>query len=63
MLCHLVGMKLYLTKCLNDGPYVPMMTNNLPKQEAYWSNEERMVVNHDQRVKSIFISCLLDGVI
>ncbi|GKE38637.1 hypothetical protein Tco_1462042 [Tanacetum coccineum] len=33
------------------------------KPESQWTNDERMMVNQDQRLKSIIISCLPDDII
>ncbi|GKD45631.1 hypothetical protein Tco_1270276 [Tanacetum coccineum] len=37
-------------------------TEGANKPEAQWSSDERRVVNQDQRLKSIIISCLLDDI-
>lgn len=49
-------------KLNNDGPYVPTTVQDLVKPEAQWTPDERRVVNQDQRMKSIIISCLPDDI-
>ena len=61
-LCHIVGMKPYLIKVLNDALYVPKTVHGLDKPETQLKNDERKAVNQDQRLKNIIISCLLDDV-
>ena len=60
MLCYLMGMEPYYITLINDGPYVPKTAEGLVKPEAQWTPDERRVVNQDQRLKSIIISCLPD---
>ncbi|GJT93749.1 hypothetical protein Tco_1082594 [Tanacetum coccineum] len=43
---------------LEDGPFQPKTVEGANKPEARCSNDERRVVNQDQRLKSIIISCL-----
>lgn len=62
MLCYLTGMEPYYIKLINDGPYVPTTAQGLVKPEAQWTPDERRVVNQDQRLKSIIISCLRDDI-
>ncbi|GKE56634.1 hypothetical protein Tco_1495819 [Tanacetum coccineum] len=47
---------------LEDGPFQPKTTKGANKPEAQWSNDERRVVNQDQRLKSLIISCLPDDI-
>ncbi|GJT44495.1 hypothetical protein Tco_0953210 [Tanacetum coccineum] len=63
MLCYLTGMEPYYIQCTKDGPFQPNTAEGANKPEAQWSNNERRVVNQDQRLKSIIISCLLDDII
>lgn len=62
-LCRIVGMEPYLLKCLNDGLYVPKTITILGKIKAQWIDKERKVVNQDQCLKSIIISCIPNDVI
>lgn len=62
MLCYLTRMEPYYIKLVNDGPYVPKTAQSLIKPEAQWTQDERRVVNQDQRLKSIIISCLPDDI-
>ncbi|GJZ96574.1 hypothetical protein Tco_0668908 [Tanacetum coccineum] len=62
MLCYLVGMEPYYITCINEGLFKPKTTEGLPKTEAQWLNDERRVVNQDQRFRSIIISCLPDDI-
>ncbi|GKE67366.1 hypothetical protein Tco_1521527 [Tanacetum coccineum] len=63
MLCYLTGMEPYYIQCTKDGPFQPKTAEGANKPEAQWSNNERRVVNQDQRLKSIIISCLPDDII
>ena len=62
MLCYLIGMEPYYIKCINEGPFIPKTAEGLPKPKAQWTQDERRVVNQDQRLKSIIISCLPDDI-
>ncbi|GKB55861.1 hypothetical protein Tco_0912047 [Tanacetum coccineum] len=62
MLCYLTGMEPYYITCIEDGPFQPKTTEGANKLEAQWSNDERRVVNQDQRLKSIIISCPPDDI-
>lgn len=57
MLFYLTGMEPYYIKCINEGPFFPTTAQGLPKPEAQWTPDERRVVNQDQSLKSIIISC------
>ncbi|GJZ27152.1 hypothetical protein Tco_0571405 [Tanacetum coccineum] len=61
------GLKPYLLKTLEDGPFVPMSSlstseNPLPKRQNQWSNAKSRLANQDKRLKSIIISCLPNNV-
>ncbi|GKF16736.1 hypothetical protein Tco_0061654, partial [Tanacetum coccineum] len=45
---------------INDGPYVPMATGDVPKPEPQWSADERKATNLDQRLKTLIMSVLPD---
>nr|GEV34424.1 hypothetical protein [Tanacetum cinerariifolium] len=45
-----------------DGLFKPKTTKGANKPEAQWSNDEKRVVNQNQRLKSIIISCLPDDI-
>jgi hypothetical protein len=62
MICYLTGMEPYYITCIRDGPFVPKTAAGLNKPEAQWTIDERRVVNQDQRLKSILISCLPDDI-
>ncbi|GJZ52564.1 hypothetical protein Tco_0607079 [Tanacetum coccineum] len=62
MLCYLTEMEPYYMTCIKDGPFQPKTTDGANKPEAQWSNDERRVVNQDQCLKCIIISCLLDDI-
>ena len=62
MLCYLTGMEPYYITLITVGPFVPMTAEGLAKPDAQWTPDERRVVNQDQRLKSIIISCLPDDV-
>ena len=62
MLCYLTGMEPYYIKLINDGPYVPKTPEGEIKPDAHWTPDERRVVNQDQRLKSIIMSCLPDDI-
>ncbi|GJW26373.1 hypothetical protein Tco_0040184 [Tanacetum coccineum] len=59
MLCYLTGMEPYYIQCIKDGPFRPKMDEGATKPESH----ERRLVNQDQRLKSIIISCLPDDII
>ncbi|GJV60222.1 hypothetical protein Tco_1466322 [Tanacetum coccineum] len=66
-LVFLDGLKPYLLKTLEDGPFVPMLSlstseNPLPKRQNQWSNDESRLANQDKRLKSIIISYLPNDV-
>ncbi|GKB64528.1 hypothetical protein Tco_0920714 [Tanacetum coccineum] len=66
-LVFLDGLKPYLSKTLEGGPFVPMSSlstseNQLPKHQNQWSNAESRLSNQDKRLKSIIISCLPNDV-
>ncbi|GKD60973.1 hypothetical protein Tco_1298482 [Tanacetum coccineum] len=44
------------------GPYQPKTVEGEIMPESQWTNDERRVVNQDQRLKSISISCLPDDI-
>ncbi|GJZ53018.1 hypothetical protein Tco_0607903 [Tanacetum coccineum] len=46
----------------DEDLFRPKTAEGLPKPEAQWSNDERRVVNQNQRLKSIIISCLSDDI-
>ncbi|GJT11654.1 hypothetical protein Tco_0858696 [Tanacetum coccineum] len=48
---------------LEVGPFQPKTTKGENKPEPQWSNDERRVVNQDQYLKSIIISCLPNDII
>ncbi|GKB04879.1 hypothetical protein Tco_0833074 [Tanacetum coccineum] len=56
-------MEPYYIQCIRDGPFHPTTAKGANKPEAQWSNDKRRVVNQDQRLKSIIISCLPDDII
>ena len=62
MLCYLTGMEPYYITLINEGPYVPKTAEGLVKPEGQWTSDERRVVNQDQCLKSIIISCLPDDI-
>ncbi|GJV85659.1 hypothetical protein Tco_1525557 [Tanacetum coccineum] len=62
MLCYLTGMEPYYIKCIKDGPYQPKTAEGANKPESQWTPDERRVVNQDQRLKSIIISCIPDDI-
>ncbi|GKE67255.1 hypothetical protein Tco_1521416 [Tanacetum coccineum] len=56
-------MEPYYIACIKDGPFIQKNnTEGVPKPEAQWTPDKRRVVNHDQRLKSIIISCPLDDI-
>ncbi|GJY42029.1 hypothetical protein Tco_0429299 [Tanacetum coccineum] len=62
MICYLTGMKPYYLKCIKEGLYQPKTAEGEIKPESHWTNDERRVVNQDQRLKSIIMSCLADDI-
>ncbi|GKA70456.1 hypothetical protein Tco_0776595 [Tanacetum coccineum] len=58
MLCYLTGMEPNYIQCLKDGHFKEKTTEGADKPESQWTPDERRVVNQDQRLKSIIISCL-----
>ena len=62
MLCYLTGMEPYYIELINEGPYIPKTSTGLVKPDSQWTPDERRVVNQDQRLKSIIISCLPDDI-
>ena len=68
MLLHLVDIEPYLIEVLNNGPYVPQTpitspiaegaANTVDKPEAQWTNDERKLVNLDNKLRGIIISTL-----
>ncbi|GJU70755.1 hypothetical protein Tco_1262160 [Tanacetum coccineum] len=48
---------------LKDGPFKSKTAKGVDKSESQWTPDERKVVNQDQRLKSIIISCLPDDII
>nr|GEV51936.1 hypothetical protein [Tanacetum cinerariifolium] len=61
------GLKPYLMKTLEDGPFVLMSSlstskNPLTKRQNQSSNAESHLANQDKRLKSIIISCLPNDV-
>ncbi|GJU94967.1 hypothetical protein Tco_1319723 [Tanacetum coccineum] len=62
MLCYLTGMKPYYIQCIKDGLFKTKTAEGDNKPESQWTLEERRVVNQDQRLKSIIISCLPDDI-
>ncbi|GJU59257.1 hypothetical protein Tco_1237023 [Tanacetum coccineum] len=63
MLCYLTGMEPYYIQCIKDGPFKLRTTEGDDKLESQLTQEERRVINLDQRLKSIIISCLPDDII
>ncbi|GJZ10132.1 hypothetical protein Tco_0544891 [Tanacetum coccineum] len=47
----------------DDGPFQPKTAEGANKPEAQWPSDEGRVVNQDQRLKSIIISCLPGDII
>ncbi|GJW77487.1 retrovirus-related pol polyprotein from transposon TNT 1-94 [Tanacetum coccineum] len=56
-------MESYYIACIKYGPFIPKNVEDLLKPEAQWTPDERKVVNQDQRLKSLIISCLPDDII
>ncbi|GJT69248.1 retrovirus-related pol polyprotein from transposon TNT 1-94 [Tanacetum coccineum] len=47
---------------LGDGLFKPKTAEGVDKLESQWTPDERIVVNQDQHLKSIIISCLPDDI-
>ncbi|GJR49697.1 hypothetical protein Tco_1400218 [Tanacetum coccineum] len=62
MIFYLTGMEPYYIQCIKDGPFKPKTAEGDDKPESQWIPKERRVVNQDQRLKSIIISCLSDDI-
>ncbi|GJV20875.1 hypothetical protein Tco_1369895 [Tanacetum coccineum] len=62
MLCYLTRMEPYYIQCIKDGPFKPKIVECANKPESQWTLDERRVVNQDQCLKSIIISCLPDDI-
>ncbi|GKC48936.1 hypothetical protein Tco_1071681 [Tanacetum coccineum] len=62
MLCYLTGMEPYYIQCIKDGHFQTKTAEGANKSEEQWSNDDRRVVNQDQILKSIIISCLTDDI-
>ncbi|GJV41845.1 hypothetical protein Tco_1420285 [Tanacetum coccineum] len=62
MLCYLTGMEPYYIQCIKDGPFQPKTAECANKPKAQWLNDESRVVNQDQRLKNIIISCISDDI-
>ncbi|GJX78295.1 hypothetical protein Tco_0325106, partial [Tanacetum coccineum] len=60
MLCYFTGMEPYYIQCIKDGPFKPKMVECADKRKSQWTPDEKRVVNQDQRLKIIIISCLPD---
>ncbi|GJW11635.1 hypothetical protein Tco_1577462 [Tanacetum coccineum] len=56
-------MEPYYIKCIKDAPFQPKNVECVIKLEIQWTLDERRVVVQDQRLKSIIMSCLPDGII
>ncbi|GKD72465.1 hypothetical protein Tco_1330747 [Tanacetum coccineum] len=62
MLYYLARMEPYYVKCIKDDPFQPKTVEGDAKPESQWTLDERRVVVQDQRLKSIIMSCLPDGI-
>ncbi|GJR32056.1 hypothetical protein Tco_1108288 [Tanacetum coccineum] len=62
MLCYLTGMEPYYIQCIKDGHFQPKTTEGVNKPESQWTPDARRVVNQDQYLESIIISCLPDDI-
>ena len=70
MLLHLVGLEPYLIDVVTKGPYVPQTaitgpavdgvnpTGTIDKPEAQWTDDDRKLVNLDNKLRGIIISTL-----
>ncbi|GJZ73800.1 hypothetical protein Tco_0637946 [Tanacetum coccineum] len=63
MLCYLIEMEPYYIQCIKDGLFKPKTAEGDNKCKSQWTPKERRVVNQDQRLKTIIISCLPDDII
>ncbi|GKF40415.1 hypothetical protein Tco_0120476 [Tanacetum coccineum] len=63
MLCYLTDMEPYYITCIKDDPFQPKTVEGANKLEVQWTPDERRVVNQDQCLKIIIISCLHDDII
>ncbi|GKA57556.1 hypothetical protein Tco_0756744 [Tanacetum coccineum] len=52
MLCYLNGIEPYYIQCIKDGLFQLKTAEGANKPKAQWSNDERRVVNQDQRLKA-----------
>nr|GEV14975.1 retrovirus-related Pol polyprotein from transposon TNT 1-94 [Tanacetum cinerariifolium] len=55
-------MEPYYIQCIKDCPFEPKMAEGADKPKSQWTPNERRVVNQDQCLKSIIISCLPDDI-
>nr|GEV99131.1 RNA-directed DNA polymerase, eukaryota, reverse transcriptase zinc-binding domain protein [Tanacetum cinerariifolium] len=62
MFCYLAGMEPYYLKCIKDCPFQPKTADGDAKPESRWTLDKRRVFVHDQRLKSIIMSCLPDDI-
>ncbi|GJW36537.1 hypothetical protein Tco_0059457 [Tanacetum coccineum] len=62
LLCYLTRMEPYYIQCIHDVPFKSKTTEGADKPESQWTPNEKRVVNQDQRLKSIIISCLPDDI-
>ncbi|GKB73956.1 retrovirus-related pol polyprotein from transposon TNT 1-94 [Tanacetum coccineum] len=63
MMCYLMGMEPYYIQCIKDGTFKPKIAKCDDKLESQWTLEERRMVNQDQHLKSVIISCLSNDII
>ncbi|GKC89939.1 hypothetical protein Tco_1150588 [Tanacetum coccineum] len=62
MLCYLTRVEPYYIQCIKDGPFKLKTAEGADKPESQCTPNERRVVNQDQRLKIIIISCLPDDI-
>ncbi|GJX90758.1 hypothetical protein Tco_0344084 [Tanacetum coccineum] len=62
ILCYLMEMEPFYIQYIKDGPFKPKTAKGADKPESQWTLDERRVVNQDQCLKSIIISCLPDDI-
>nr|GEW84849.1 reverse transcriptase domain-containing protein [Tanacetum cinerariifolium]GEW86654.1 reverse transcriptase domain-containing protein [Tanacetum cinerariifolium] len=62
MLFYLTRIEPYYIQCIKDGPFKLKTAEGADKPEAQWTLVERNVVNQDQHLKSIIISCLPNNI-
>ncbi|GJY58144.1 hypothetical protein Tco_0458036 [Tanacetum coccineum] len=62
MLYYLTRMEPYSIQCIKGGHFQPKTAEGANKPKAQWFSDEKRVVNQDQRLKSIIISCLSDDI-